>query len=279
MITRKTVDDSFFDDNVTTTPNPRYTTWWERRGYVFIAAAIIFVSMTVAILVLIATMMFISKFATIYNRSNYDEVADLFDRIELYMTGNCMFFLDSTERCNRIPVYSLFYRFPDFSIIPSHMDATDIPILFESFTGQNPYVFFPLVAAELSAVACLALGIVAYRRMYRRNILFVGMPLALLLIATAAATGIANKIYHGVVPGMLNKVVTITILRDDRPVDVTGKMSDIGIRYKESEGMATIICTVVLTSLMVAIWFRWITKGKVREESMVAHTRFSHVYF
>jgi len=219
----------------------------------------------------------VTPFYTIQNRSNYPEVADLFDRVRIYLWGHCISMIDKSELCFSTPFFRLFSAFPDFSKMPSYT-PDNLYVVFATAPTQNPYVFIPLVISQILVTLCTILAILAFRKNLRRWIAIVCISTLAPLTTIAISLGIANKIYKDVVPSYLNKLITVNVNRDGVEFSITGRLSDVGIRFHTESGISMLILLLILVVLALLTAIRWIFEGKARVVPDVPTTRVREMY-
>ena len=217
-------------------------------------------------------------FFTIHNRSNYVEIANLFDRVNVYLRGHCIFMLDRTKVCYYQPFTSLFYQFPDFGKIPSTFTPENLYTILSTIPTQNPYVFIPLVIAELFALICVILGIYAFRKIYRKWMYIVCGGCTCLLILISVALGIANEIYRNVLPGYINKSMTVQVSREGVEFTLTGRLSDVGIKFHTETAMSVLVGILILNIIAFLVGIRWIFEGKKPVAPDVPSSRIRSMY-
>src|SRR6478609_8278775 len=176
-----------------------------RRGRWFLASAIVYGCLMIICLIVIPIALASETFFTVYNRSNYVEIANVFDNIQLYLQGHCIRYVDKSFSCRKLSLPEMFFRFPDYSAIPSNVTPADIPNLFSIIPGQNNYVFLPLLVAEFVALWGLIMGWRAYKSTSRRSIMLACIPSFILMVILAVCVGVSNLIYGNMLPQMLNK--------------------------------------------------------------------------
>jgi hypothetical protein len=233
-----------------------------RTGY-FYTAATFYGIMSLISVILVPIAMAQSIFFTIVNGSRYVEVASIFRRIELSLQGNCMYFADGISICRKMSFSEMFYRFPDFSTIPSKVAPTDLPAIFQTIYGQDPMVFIPLFILEICTVLAFLLSVRCMYKTARSTIIKLCIANFFLLIISALCLGLSDKIYGDVLPSALNKVVTVEVERDGGTVELTGRPTDIGIGFKwnDEDGRCILISLVVLHVSMFLVTLRWIFEG------------------
>jgi hypothetical protein len=242
----------------------------KRRGRWFLTVSFVYGALLFVSIILIPIILASTKFFTISNRSRFVEIAVIFDRIDLYLQGHCLRFVDGTEVCRKLSFTEMFYRFPDYSSIPLHIGPADIPELFAVIPGQNNYVFIPLVVAELLSFVCLTMAIRAFKKTTRRSIIQLCVPTTLLMVLVAVCLGVSNKIYGEVIPSLLNKPMTVQVTSGGNTTSVTGRPTDVGIGFaKDSGGMSLLGGVLAVGILAFLINLRWIPEGK-RKASVIS---------
>jgi hypothetical protein len=237
----------------------------QSKGRWFWASTIVYEILIIIIMILIPITLTSTKFFSIHNRSHYVEVANLFDTIDLYLQGHCIKFVNGQIICQTLSFPEMFYKFPNYSIIPNTITPSDFPIIFSTIPGQNNFIFIPLFIAEFVAFICFIMGINAFKTIKRRSILFLCIPSMVLMIILAACVGISNKIYNDILPSMLNKPMNVQVEKNGELVSLSGKATDIGIKFATNNGTSMLAGILVTTILSLLVNIRWIPEGFKKE--------------
>jgi len=250
----------------------------KKKTLYFYASAFCYFGLLTCIIVMLPIILETKPFFNVRNGSNYVDIANLFSKVDFYLRGHCVTLIDTSVVCNQKPFYTLFYSFPDFSTFPSRFTQDDlVPYLFK-FSTQNPLVFIPIVLSIIIAFGCVAFGVVAYRTTARKSISRTTIASGVLLVMVSIALGIAAKIYTDVIPGYLNKPITINVVREGQEFSITGKLSDVGIKFGTGEGMNILVAILVLCVCLVCASVRWIFEGNVPKDDQ-PHSRIRQVFF
>lgn len=235
----------------------------KKRSAFFITCAVFFTALTIVLSVLIPITLSQAIFFVVVNKSNYLEIANLFQKIEFTLQGNCISFIGGGQICRKLGFFEMFYKMPDFSKIPAKAQPADFPAIFQTIPGQNPYVFIILFIFELFLVATLATGAAAMRKTSRKMLIKVALMSGVCLTLAAIAIGISEKIYTDVVPNALNKPTTTQVFRDGVTMDVSGKPTDFGLRFNKSVGSEYILSILMLSIFNFVVTLRWIAEGTI----------------
>jgi hypothetical protein len=236
-----------------------------RRSDYFIASSICFFILTGIIFILIPITIEIKPFFVINNKSNYVQIADLFLKIELYLRGHCIIMLDNSSQCYKLSPIEMFYKFPSWNTFPSTFTPNTIMEIMVSAPTQNPYLYIPMILSILFSLISVGLGIRAWQKTLRRNIWYVVASAATLLSFAIACLSIAITVYVNIVPGELNKEITINV---NGNYTVTGKLSDVGIHFGTDVGVGYVISILVLAIFALGASIRWIFEGNTLEKEI-----------
>lgn len=250
------------------------------RSKLFITSAIFYWVVSTIILILIPVAMGAGRFFSIFNRANYVEVANLFLQADFYLQGHCLTFVDYTVQCKKVPFYETFYKMPYWGNVSGKMTLTDLAGLLSSVSVQNPIVFDILFLTELATVGCIATSILAWKRMTRKAIGRLIAVTGLLLTLTVATTIASSLIYSQRLPEELDRIITVDVTKDGQTFNVTGRLSDIGIRFATSDGMNMVYGILIMGITLLGISIRWLFEGS-RSGGLQRsdNTRIRTVYF
>lgn len=249
------------------------------RSNFFITWAVFYWVTSLVIIVVAPMAMATGVFFSIFNRSNYVEVADLFLQADFYLQGHCLTFVDHTVQCKKVPFYETFYKMPYWGDVKGRMTLTDLSTLLQTVSVQNPIVFDLMFLTELSAVVCVIASIFAWKRMTRKSIAKVIVASGVLLIFMIATTIAADQIYEHRLADDLDQTITVEVTKNEQTLNVTGRLSDIGIRFSVGNGMQMVYGLLVMCIVLVAVSVRWIFDGIKDARFSSQSTRIRTVYF
>jgi hypothetical protein len=233
-----------------------------KRSKLFITTAIIYWLLAGSIVILIPLTMFTGRFFTIFNHSNYVEVANIFLKIDFLLQGHCITFVDHTVQCKKVNFYEAFYKMPSLGNVSGTMTLSDLISLLESISVQNPIVYGMLFLSVWAAIGSIAVSILAWKRKTRKFIKIVIGATGILLLLVISTLIAADRIYANMLTNELDRMITVEIIRDDTAFTVTGRLSDIGIRFGTSSGMHMLYALLVLSIFMLIVSSRWIFEVK-----------------
>lgn len=241
----------------------------KKRTSFFYACSILYMVLNLTLAILIPITIAQAILLTITNKSNFPEVANVFQKIDFFLQGNCISFIGGGQVCRKLSPLEMFYKFPDFSQIPTRVQPGDLPALFQTIPGQNPIVYIILIVLELLAFASLYAGYNAYRKTAKKSIIKVAVMSFIMVILAAASLGVSESIYKDILPKALNKPITVSVMKDGGLLDVTGRPSDMGIKFENGSGMINVIFILVAAVVNFLTSLRWIFEGvvptKIRE--------------
>lgn len=235
-----------------------------RTAY-FYASALLYFLCNVVLIILIPVTMIKIPFFNIYNKSNYPEIANAFQRIEFDLRGNCIYFVGNSQICKKMTIFEMFYRMPDFSHIPTKVLPSQIADVFQIIPGQNPLLFIPLFLSILGVLVSFILSGIAFRKTTRKSIVFAIISSAIVSSILIFSLIICTTVYeNGLIPA-LNKPITVVITKKSQnsSFEVTGKPSDIGINFVVSAGRTYLISILVVSLVSTMAAIRWIFEGNV----------------
>jgi hypothetical protein len=233
-----------------------------RRGWLFIICSIVYIFLLVIILILVPVTIANGTFFTILNKSNHVELASAFDKITLSIRGHCVKGVDGIQSCSVMDPLRMFYTMPDFAKIPNKVSPVDIPFVIREISAQNPVIYIPLVALEFTTLIILALVVYCIRRTTRKAIIVTCCFSTLLSILSGIALGVAHQVYSQMLPRSLDKPVTVQVVKNGVLTDLTGKPSDVGIRFISSnDGQKMLGAILAMSILALFVNMRWIPEG------------------
>ncbi len=237
----------------------------EKRGWVFNVCLY-----AVCILNFIVICFGISAcFATYFEVSNesvFPEIGTLFRTLSLKMRGFCWKPLGSSnEQCRLVPFWHLFYDMPKLSF-PSTVQPEQLQRVLENFGGQNPILFYGVFVSVITSVA----GFINALRIRGRPIRRLGVYGVVLTLAnfivSCVTYGVTHYVYGTVVIDALSRPISVVVERNGQETTVTGRLSDVGIRFKEGDGAKELICMIVFSLFAVIFSCRLLTKTKKKED-------------
>lgn len=251
----------------------------KKRTSYFHASAFTYIATLLCIIIIIPVTIETKEFFTVLNKSNYVEVANLFSKVDVFLRGHRVTFIDSRQWWNLKPFYALFYTSPDYTRVPDKFTPDDLVPFLQNIPTQNPFVYVPLLFAELIAITSLVLGILAYKKTSRRSVIYAIISSTLLIVILSLSTGIGNKIYNEIIPNALNKSITIEVQRNEQLVTITGRLKDVGIRFISGSGLNYLISIIVLNVFTIGASIRWIFESNVPRENPEFSSRIRNLYF
>ena len=235
----------------------------KKRNWYFILTGCLFVILSLSYIIMLPILIDTKPFFHVYNKSNYVEIANLFLRVDVYLRGHCVILLDNSQACHLLPPYQIFYKMPDWSMFPSNFTTeTLVPFIYQAPT-QNPLTFIPLSVSAIGAGVCFCLGIVSFLNTERKTIIRTAATSLALLILIAISLASAEKVYTDMVPGYLNKPITLQINQTGQDISLTGKLSDVGIKFATGEGIYYVVTVLILSVFALGAAIRWIFEGNV----------------
>jgi hypothetical protein len=248
------------------------------RSYLFLVSGGCYFTIIVSVLIMIFIAIETLPFFTVQNKSNYIEIADLFDKVVIYLRGHCIHMLDKSTQCYKQPFFTLLYKFPDFSRMPTTFTPENLYLILASAPTSNPYVFIPLILSVLLVILCISFSVHAFRKKYRKWIVGVIVSTIFLLMTLCISLAVAHKVYKDILPGYLNKSITVEVNREGVMFSLTGKLSDVGIRFNTERGLTMLETLVALGVILVLLSIRWIFEGKRGAEPEVQSRRIRSMY-
>lgn len=237
-----------------------------RRGTLFYVSAGVYTVIILTLVIFIPLIIQFGEFFVILNDSRYVEVASAFRKITLYLQGYCITSISGSLECFSYSFLEMFYKMPDYSKIPKKVSPNDIPLIFQNFPGQNPYVFIPMVISEIVACVCFFAAIKAMsKNSYKLSIMVTTGFTFLLVTILSVAMGISDKIYKDVLPTLLNNPITSQVTTTSGKTQMTGRLVDVGITFTTGNGRNMLIVALVLSIVAFFVGLRWTVEGKTRK--------------
>jgi len=152
----------------------------------------------------------------------------------------------------------------------SNVQQNDIAKMLQSIDGHNPYVFIPLVILWIFTFATSIVSYKAIKQTSRKWIIYVGIASFTCVTIAVTCMCLTKKIYGDVLPSIINKPITIQVVQNNTPMEVTGRPTDMGIRMVYGDGLNYMILILVFSIVSLLISLRWISEGtlptKLREQ-------------
>lgn len=235
------------------------------RTTLFIISGVISILLSATLCIFIPVTMGIGEFFKISNRSTFPEIGSAFKEVLLYLSGNCVDYVDNSRGCNMVSLGHLFYDMPNPSSFPTKIAPTDVPVILATFQGQNPVIFWTLLISELIGITVLIMSIRSFKTTDRRKIMWTAGVSFVFVIFISITLGVNDYIYGNILRGALNRPMTVSVTINDQPTSLTGKPSDVGIHFLFSTARTFIISTLVLGILNFLVLCRWIFEGNKRK--------------
>lgn len=197
------------------------------------------------------------------NESIQPDVASLFRRLSLEMRGFCWVPLGASDKqCSLVPLYRMFFDMPNLTF-PTEIRPETLQRTLQQFGGQNPILFYGVLMAT---ILCLANIINCFRIRAKpvRALGVTGLVLSLVILIVSAVTyGVTSWIYGDKLMQVLNRPMTIRLQGGE---DVTGRLSDVGIKLREGDGKKELACMLAFSVFALAFSGRLLPKTKNKAE-------------
>ena len=211
--------------------------------------------------------MVVTSFLTVDNKSNFPEVGELFLKIDFYLFGHCVTAVNNAKSCF-VSGFPEILILPDFSKLPSRPTLADFPLILRTVKSNNPVVMVTLFLMEILLCVCAVYAIIAYQQRTRKAIRKVIIASVIYFLGSLTAFSASMKIYKDILPDVLNKRLTFTTGNNQ---EITGKPSEVGIKFSTAEGLQIIISTFLLSFFTVLVAIRWMFEGHVPETRRSRH--------
>lgn len=204
-----------------------------------------------------------SDYFIVDNTSPDPEIYSIFRQIVFDLYGHCIL-INKTWTCRKAGADSIFTGFYNFeNALPKVGTPQQFVDSLAAFRGHNPYVFYPLFFATIGGILSIIAVCVAAKVKTKKSIIWVGGSVMVTFLLIAISLGLSVKIYDDMLPDLLNNPMSVTVVRNNRTVNLVGTPAMLGIKSKTSDGIPIIASSLIVLVGSLILSVRWWFEGTV----------------
>ena len=233
------------------------------NSVLFWASTLLTLGTLIAAWVLAMVSLYKSDYFRVDNTSPDPEIYSIFRQIIFDLYGHCIL-INKTWTCRKAGSDTIFTGFYDLqNALPKGGTPQQFVDSLASFRGHNPYVFYPLFFATIFGVFSIIAACVAAKVKTRKSIIWVGAITFVTFLCIAIALGLSVKVYDEMLPDLLNNPMSVTVVRNNRTVNLVGTPAMLGIKSKSLEGISTMASSLAVLVVSLILSVRWWCEGTV----------------